>query len=231
MQAVDLILNRQSLPQYIDHTLLRPDATETELSRVCQEAREYGFKTVCVEAKWLPLVVRLLHGSKVLPIAVIDFPLGEKTTELKCDEARAALKAGAQELDMVLNRNLLKAKNYSAVFADILGVVQTAAGVPVKVILETSELNDQEKIVACALAKAAGARFVKTSTGFSRAGATESDIALMRSVVGPDCGVKASGGVRSLADVIRMVHAGADRIGASASVAIIKGLETSPGSY
>ncbi|MFM8269635.1 MAG: deoxyribose-phosphate aldolase [Pseudomonadota bacterium] len=209
------------LATLIDHTLLRKDATAPEFEKLCQEAVEHGFKTVCVEAEWLPFVTQKLKGSSVLPIAVICFPEGTAPTPEKIQKTQAAVKAGAQEIDMVLNRELLKARKYSEVLQDIKGVVEAAGRAPVKVILETSELNQEEKAIACALAKIAGAAFVKTSTGFSKSGATVEDVSLMRQIVGPEMGVKASGGVRSYDDAIKMVNAGASRLGTSASVAIV----------
>lgn len=210
----------RSLAQYIDHTLLRPDATKEEIVEVCREAVELGFKTVCVERQWLPVVLSSLQGSKVLPIAVISFPKGDEPTTEKVRQANEALKLGAREIDMVLNRTALKDKHYDRVWSDIAAVVR-AVSIPVKVILEISELSDQEIIAACALAKAAGARFVKTSTGFSSGGATVERVRLMRQVVGEDMGVKASGGIRTTEDAEKMIEAGANRIGASASVAIV----------
>jgi deoxyribose-phosphate aldolase len=213
----------KKLASLIDHTLLRKDATEPEFEKLCQEAIQQGFKTVCVEAQWLPFVTQKLKGSSVMPIAVVCFPEGTASTTEKIEKTRAAVKAGAQEIDMVLNRDLLKARKYGDVLQDIRGVVEAAGKAPVKVILETSELNHEEKAIACALSKIAGAAFVKTSTGFSKSGATVEDVRLMRQVVGPEMGVKASGGVRSQEDAIKMVEAGASRLGTSASVAIVTG--------
>jgi deoxyribose-phosphate aldolase len=214
-------LGPRELAQYIDHTLLRPEATEPEIARLCQEAVEYHFKTVCIESRWLPFAVGLLRSSSVLPITVIGFPGGDAPTERKVAEAHLAVQAGARELDMVLNRGWLAKRDYRAVLHDIESVVQAASGLGVKVILETSELSDEEKTIACALVKSAGAQFVKTSTGFSRGGATVEDVRRMRAVVGPEMGVKASGGIRSYADAILMLEAGATRLGTSASVAIV----------
>lgn len=221
----------KSLAQYIDHTLLRPEATETEILKVCDEALAHNFKTVCVEAKWIPTVATRLKGSKVLPITVISFPHGSDSTEKKRQDTLAAVQSGAKEVDMVLNRQWLTNKDYSAVWNDIHQVVLAAGSTPVKVILETSELTDNEKRIACALVKAAGAHFVKTSTGFSKSGATEADIRLMRETVGEGFGVKASGGIRSYEDAVKMVNAGATRLGTSASVAIVQGAASSSGAY
>lgn len=211
------------LAHYIDHTLLRPEATETEIRKTCAEAREFGFKTVCIEPKWVALAARELSGSSTIPITVISFPHGNDPTAKKVSEATSALNAGARELDMVLNRDLLKTRNYAGVLEDVKAIVKAAGNIPVKVILETSELTDSEKVAACVLCKLAGAKFVKTSTGFSKAGATENDVRLMRDAVGSEMGVKASGGVRTLADAEKMLLAGANRLGTSAGVAIVRG--------
>lgn len=222
-------LNSQELSQYIDHTLLRPEASQAEIERTCAEAKEFQFKGVCVDAKWLPIVVPLLKGSSTLAVTVVGFPSGSVPTAQKAKEAESAKNAGAQEIDMVLNREWLKEKNYAAVLADIIAVVKASGEVPVKVILETSELTDEEKILACGLSKAAGAKFVKTSTGFSKGGATVEDVRLMRAIVGKELGVKASGGVRNLEHAIAMIEAGATRLGTSAGVAIVKGQSVSGG--
>lgn len=215
------------LAQFIDHTLLRPDATESEIRRLCVEAKEYGFKTVCVSPKWVKLAAIELAGSSVLPITVISFPEGKDPLPEKIRESEEAIRNGAKELDMVLNRELLKARQYEAVLKEIQAVVAVAGSRPVKVILETSELTDLEKIAACVLCRLAGAAFVKTSTGFSKSGATESDVKLMRSTVGVQMGVKASGGVRTFQDAEKMIAAGATRLGTSAGVAIVQGATAS----
>ncbi len=227
----NLKIDPKSLAQYIDHTLLRPEATEQEIIKLCDEAVAHHFKTVCIEAKWLSTATTRLKGSKVLPITVISFPHGSDSTEKKHQDTLAAVKAGAQEVDMVLNRGLLAQKKYFEVWNDIHQVVLAAGTIPVKVILETSELSDTEKRIACALVKAAGAHFVKTSTGFSKSGATEADIKLMRETVGSEFGVKASGGIRSYEDAIKMISAGATRLGTSASIAIVQGAGGSSGVY
>ena len=218
------IRTSRDLAPYIDHTLLKADATRDELVKLCDEARKYGFATVCVNSSNVGVAARLLQGCPVKAIAVVGFPLGAGTSSAKSFEAREAIRAGAQEIDMVINIGQLKAKNYAYVECDIREVVQAARPRPVKVILETGALTRDEKVIGCALSKAAGAAFVKTSTGFGTGGATAEDIALMRAVVGDDVGVKASGGVRTTADAQRMVEAGANRLGASASVAIVTGL-------
>lgn len=208
---------------FIDHTLLAPDATADAVRAVCEEARVHGFATVCVNSAQVAHAAACLEGSPTAAIAVVGFPLGAGTSSAKAFETREAIRAGAREIDMVLNIGALKARDHQLVLSDIAAVVEAADPVPVKVILETSKLERDEKVMACALAKAAGAAFVKTSTGFGGGGATVEDVELMRAVVGKDCGVKASGGVRTLADAEAMLAAGANRIGASASVAIVGG--------
>ena len=222
------IRTSRDLAPYIDHTLLKPDATREDLLKLCDEARRYGFATVCVNPVNVALCARLLQGCGTRPIAVVGFPLGATTTGAKAFEAREAIRAGAAEIDMVINIGQLKAKNYAYVECDIREVVQAARPRPVKVILETGALTRDEKVIGCALAKAAGAAFVKTSTGFGPGGATVEDVALMRAIVGEDVGVKASGGVRTSEDARRMVEAGANRLGASASVAIVTGMSAVP---
>jgi deoxyribose-phosphate aldolase len=207
----------------IDHTLLKPEATKAQLQQVCEEAKRYGFATVCVNSANIPFVARQLAGSNVKPIAVVGFPLGAATSAAKAYEAREAVRCGAREIDMVINIGALKSKDYRLVLDDIAAVVDASRPYPVKVILETSALTDEEKVEACVLSKAACAAFVKTSTGFGKGGATEEDVALMRRVVGNEMGVKASGGIHSAQDVEQMAKAGATRVGASASVAIVTG--------
>jgi deoxyribose-phosphate aldolase len=214
----------------IDHTLLKADATHAELKKLCDEACQYGFATVCVNSSNIASASRLLAGCSAVPIAVVGFPLGAMLASAKGFEAREAVRNGAKEIDMVINIGALKNKDYQTVLEDIRAVVDASRPAPVKVILETSQLDRDEKVIACALSKAGGAAFVKTSTGFSGGGATVDDIALMRAVVGPDMGVKASGGVRNSDDAMKMIRAGANRIGASASVAIVTG-KTSTSKY
>ena len=208
----------------IDHTILKPDATRADVTKVCREARQYSFASVCVNPYWVPLVRAELAGSPVKVCTVVGFPLGATSTEAKVAEAAAAVRAGAQEVDMVINVGALRSGDHEAVKLDIAQVVKVSheAGAIVKVILETALLDDNQKAVACTLSKLAGADFVKTSTGFGPSGATAHDIALMRSVVGPGMGVKASGGIRTLHDLQTMTAAGATRIGASASVKIVE---------
>lgn len=210
-----------NLASYIDHTLLKPEATEVEVRQLCQEAIQYQFATVCVNSSYIALASHLLKGAVTKPIAVVGFPLGATTSATKSFEAQEAIRQGAQEIDMVLNLAALKNKNYALVFEDIQRVVDISNPFPVKVILETSRLDEVEKIIACALSKAAGAAFVKTSTGFGGGGATVADVTLMRKTVGPEMGVKASGGIRNREDAEKMIAAGANRIGASSSVKIV----------
>ena len=214
------------LAKFIDHTLLKPTTTRADVVRVCEEARQYGFASVCLNTTWIALAKKLLAGTSVKPIAVVGFPLGAMVSSAKAAETRQAISDGAQEIDMVINIGALKGGDHDLVYRDIHAVVEAAQGFPVKVILETAMLSREEKIAGCALSKAANAHFVKTSTGFGGGGATVEDVELMRSTVGPDMGVKASGGVRSSGDVQKMLSAGATRIGASASVAIVQGKKT-----
>jgi len=210
-----------SVARMIDHTLLKPDATESEVDRLCDEAAEFRFASVCVNPVFVQRCRRRLEGTGVLTCTVIGFPLGATLSDVKANEARRAQDLGAQELDMVIPVGLVKSGRQDLVQADIEAVVGTrAAGHVVKVIIETCLLSDDEKRVACRLAAAAGADYVKTSTGFSTGGATVADIALMRAEVGPSMGVKASGGVKDLETLEQMVDAGATRIGASAGVKI-----------
>jgi deoxyribose-phosphate aldolase len=208
----------------IDHTILKPEATKAEILKICREARQYSFASVCVNPYWVPLVRAELQGSPVKVCTVVGFPLGATSTDAKVAETVAALRSGAQEIDMVINVGALRSGDHDAVKFDIQQVVRASheAGAIVKVILETALLDDNEKAVASMLCKQAGADFVKTSTGFSKSGATAHDVALMRSVVGPEMGVKASGGIRTLEDLRTMTAAGATRIGASASVKIVE---------
>ena len=220
------------IEQYIDHTLLKPQACEEEIIRVCAEAKEYGFASVCVNAYYTSLVRRELEGSGVKTCVVVGFPLGATTKEVKAFEANQAIENGAQEIDMVINVGAIKSNKYDVVREDIKAVVNVASGrAIVKVILETCLLTDEEKIKACEIAKEVGANFVKTSTGFSTGGATVQDIKLMRETVGPDMGVKASGAVRTTEDAKAVIEAGASRIGASSSIAIVKGTKDSNADY
>ncbi len=214
-----------SVARMIDHTLLKPEATPQDIEKLCAEAKTYHFASVCVNPSYVPLCARLLKNTDVKIAVVIGFPLGATTTEVKRLEAEQALENGANELDMVINIGRLKSGDYDYVFNDINQVVLAAKkrNAVVKVIIETALLTDEEKVKACLLSKKAKADFVKTSTGFSKGGATAGDVALMRYVVGSALGVKASGGVRTMEDAKKMIASGATRIGASASVKIISG--------
>ena len=220
------------LARTIDHTLLRPDATAAEIDKLCDEARRFRFASVCVNGTWVRRCAEILSGSGVTVCAVIGFPLGAMAPEVKVYEARRAVEDGACEIDMVMNIGALKSGDHEFVRRDIAGVAETChkLGAKLKVILETALLADPEKSRACELAKQAGADFVKTSTGFAKGGATVADVALMRRIVGPTMGVKAAGGVRDQKGARELIQAGATRIGASASVAIVQGASGS-GSY
>jgi deoxyribose-phosphate aldolase len=217
----------KSLAHTIDHTLLKPEATDDQIAQLCFEARKYGFASVCVNPAHVKLCADLLKGSGVPVCTVIGFPLGATPTDVKAFEAQQAIREGASELDMVINVGALKSRDYELVRNDIAAVARAchAGNAILKVIIEAALLTDEEKVIACQLAKVAGADFVKTSTGFGPGGATPEDVALMRRVVGPSMGVKAAGGIRTYADAQKMIAAGASRIGASASVKIIQGAE------
>lgn len=212
------------LKKYIDHTILATDATEKQLDKLIAEAKEYDFMSVCVSPIWVSKCAQALKDTDVKVCTVIGFPQGTHTTATKVFETKDAIANGATEVDMVIPVGLLKQGNLDAVRADIAGVVEAAKGKALtKVIIETCLLTDEEIVTVCQIAKEVGADFVKTSTGFSTAGATEHAVALMRKTVGPDMGVKASGGVRTLDDAKAMIAAGANRIGTSNGVAIVKG--------
>ncbi len=222
-------LTDKNLAGKIDHTLLKPDATPDEIKKLCDEAAKYKFASVCINPGYVSLCSNLLKGTGVKVCTVIGFPLGSTTTDVKKFEAEQAFNNGADEIDMVMNIGQLKQGNFDYVFNDINQVVHVAKRnrIICKVILETALLTDEEKIKACLICKKAGADFVKTSTGFSKGGATAGDIALMKYVVGSSIGVKASGGIRSKEDAQAMIASGADRIGASASVKIVSGEKSS----
>lgn len=209
------------LAPYIDHTLLKPAATRDDVAALAAEAAEHGFASVCVASRWVAEARAQLRGTSVAVCCVVGFPHGDASTAAKAAEAAAAAGDGADEMDMVIALGALKAGEYRSVEQDIRAVVESSAGRLVKVILETSQLEEREKIVACALSVAAGAGYVKTSTGFGGGGATVEDVALMRSVVGPMVGVKASGGIKTFDDAKALIDAGASRLGASSSVALI----------
>ncbi|MCL4559084.1 MAG: deoxyribose-phosphate aldolase [Chloroflexi bacterium] len=216
----------------IDHTLLKPDATPDQIAQLCFEARKYKFASVCINPTNVKLCAELLRDSPVKVCSVVGFPLGATPPDVKAFETQVAITNGATEIDMVINIGALKGKDEKLVARDIRGVVKTAhaAGALVKVIIEAALLTDEEKVIACLLAKEAEADYVKTSTGFASGGATIDDVALMRRVVGPDVGVKAAGGIRTREDAEKMVKAGATRIGASASVKIVQGAAQAPAS-
>lgn len=211
------------LNKLIDHTLLKPEATKAQIEKLCGEAVEYDFKSVCVNPYYVKYAKELLKESDVLVCTVIGFPLGQNTTEVKVAETKDAIKNGADEIDMVINIGALKSKDEDYVLNEIKEIRNACKGKTLKVIIETCLLTDEEKITACKLSKEAGADFVKTSTGFSTHGATVEDVKLMRETVGEDMGVKASGGIRDRETALKMVEAGATRLGVSAGVEIVKG--------
>lgn len=212
------------IARYIDHTALKPEATAAQVQQLCDEARQYHFAAVCVNPCRVKLCAQQLKGTSVKIATVVGFPLGANLPEVKAFETQQAIADGAHEIDMVINIGALKSKDYALVARDIAAVVNAthAGGAITKVIIEAVLLTDEEKVIACELAKEAGAEFVKTSTGFASGGATVHDVALMRQTVGPDIGVKAAGGIRTYADAIKMIEVGATRIGASASVKIMQ---------
>ncbi|MBT2514062.1 deoxyribose-phosphate aldolase [Arthrobacter sp. ISL-30] len=218
-------IDAATIASYIDHTLLKPEASEAEILKLCAEAAEYRFKSVCVNPVWVKTVVKALKGTGVLTCSVVGFPFGATPSDVKAFEARGAALDGADEIDMVINIAAARANDKGTLVDDITAVAEAvhAGEAILKVIIETALLSDEQKVLACEAAVEAGADFVKTSTGFNGGGATVEDIALMRSTVGPDMGVKASGGVRSLADAQAMIAAGATRIGASSGIAIVGG--------
>ncbi|MFZ2489725.1 MAG: deoxyribose-phosphate aldolase [Anaerolineae bacterium] len=213
----------EQIARMMDHTLLRPDATQNEVFKLCNEALQYHFASVCVNPTWVALCADMLASSPVKVCTVIGFPLGATLTDVKAYEAAQAIGNGAREVDMVQNIGALKSGDYQLVADDVAAVVRTAhdLGATVKVIIETALLTEEEKIKSCEIAQAAGADYVKTSTGFAAGGATASDVALMRRVVGSSMGVKASGGIRTAQDALAMLEAGASRLGVSASIKIL----------
>ncbi|MGC8877738.1 MAG: deoxyribose-phosphate aldolase [Anaerolineae bacterium] len=225
---MDVRTTARDLARYIDHTLLKPDATYAQIAQLCEEARQHGFATVCVNPVNVRLCAQLLRGSEVGVCSVVGFPLGATPIKVKGYETQQAISDGATEIDMVMNIGALKSKDYDLVREDIAAVVRACHnnGAICKVIIEAALLTDDEKIKACQLAKEAGADYVKTSTGFGPGGATLHDVMLMRQTVGPDMGVKAAGGIRTYQDAVAMIKAGATRIGASASVKIMEGAQS-----
>lgn len=221
--------NSNSIASMIDHTLLKPDATAEQVKKLCQEAREYKFASVCVNSSNVPLVAEMLRGSGVKTCSVVGFPLGAMTTRAKVEETKEAIENGAAEIDMVINVGAAKSGDWDFVKRDIEALVNAVKGKALlKVIIETCLLTDEEKVKACTLSKMAGADFVKTSTGFSTGGATVEDIKLMRQVVGPNLGVKASGGVKDYKTASAMINAGATRIGTSSGISIAKNEKSEP---
>lgn len=219
-------MSQAELAGYIDHTLLKPEAVESQFDQLCNEAVKYKFKSVCVNSSWVSYVAKKLRGTGVLVCSVIGFPLGGMDTRSKAFEARSAIASGATELDMVINVGALKSGNLKLVEEDIRAIKRACRSTTVlKVILETGLLTEAEKILACEIAKKADADFVKTSTGFAGSGATVADITLMRRIVGPKMGVKASGGIKTFDQAIALINAGANRLGCGASVAVITGAE------
>ena len=213
-----------SLAKYIDHTILKPEASIDDVRKICEEAKKYRFASVCVNSCYIKFVSDSLKGSGVASCCVVGFPLGAMIPEAKAGEALCSANNGAKEIDMVINVGAVKSGDWKLVFSDIEGVVKAVQGrAIVKVILETCLLTDEEKVKACAVSKLAGAHFVKTSTGFSKGGATAEDVKLMRETVGPEMGVKASGGVRTFEEAVKMINAGATRLGTSSGVTLVSG--------
>ncbi|WLH66166.1 deoxyribose-phosphate aldolase [Pseudomonas sp. FP2309] len=220
-----------ALAKYIDHTLLAPDASRDQVRTLCEEAREHGFYSVCLNSAQVPYAASCLTGNSVVICAVVGFPLGAGLSDTKAFEARQAIAAGAGEIDMVLNIGWLKDGLLDAVRDDIAQVHAACGAVPLKVILETCLLDDTQKVQACEICRDLGVAFVKTSTGFSRSGATVEDVALMRRTVGAGVGVKASGGVRDYPTAVKMIEAGATRLGSSSGIAIVSGTMTAASGY
>ncbi len=222
-RTIQLTDDVRSLAALMDHTLLRPEATQAQVERLCEEAKQVGCAAVCVNPAWVPLVVQKVRGSRVRVAAVVGFPFGATSTVAKRAEAGAAILAGADEVDMVMNIGAMRSGDLARVESDVRALVEAChgSGAALKVILENAYLSDEQKVTACEIAKRAGADFVKTSTGFGPHGATEADVRLMRRTVGPTMGVKAAGGIRTLSDALRMLQAGATRLGASATLSIL----------
>lgn len=218
-------INKKSVAGIIDHTILKPNATKEQIIKLCNEAKEYGFASVCVNPTHIALCAEQLKGTEVAVCTVIGFPLGANTSAVKAFETKDAIANGATEVDMVVNVGAIKDGNWDLVQSDIAAVVEAANGTLVKVIIETCLLTDEEKAQVSKVAKAAGANFVKTSTGFSTGGATPHDVAIMREAVGPELGVKASGGIHNAEEAIACINAGATRLGCSAGIAVVSGLE------
>ncbi len=224
-------LTPAQLAAYIDHTLLKADASRDQIEKLCAEAREHQFYSVCVNGCWVEAARTFLEGSQVKVAAVVGFPLGAMSADVKRYETDAAIDDGAQEIDVVLNIARLKAGDHKFIFRELVDVVEDADERPVKVIMETCLLTEADKILACQLIVESGAQFVKTSTGFSTGGATIADVKLLRATVGPKFGVKASGGIRDTATALAMIEAGATRLGTSAGIAIVSGVAGTAGAY
>lgn len=220
-------MDKITIARMIDHTLLKADASESDIKKLCEEALEYKFWSVCINSSFVSYASKILKGSDTKVCTVVGFPLGASISEVKAKEAQLAINLGASEIDMVINVGLLKDKKFNELKKDIEEVRKATSQKLLKVIIETCLLTDEEKTTVCKIAKEAKADFVKTSTGFSTGGATEGDILLMRNTVGTDMGVKASGGVRSISDLIKLHKAGANRFGTSASISILNGLVSS----
>ena len=214
-------MDGRQLAKYIDHTILKPDATAAQVRKLCDEAKQYGFASVCVNPSRIALAAEALEGTDVTPCCVVGFPLGAIPTESKAAETAVAVRNGAREVDMVIDIGAAKDGDWARVEADIAAVKAACDGAKLKVIIETCLLTDAEKVEACKASMRANADFVKTSTGFSKAGATVEDVRLMRQTVGPDMGVKAAGGIHNRAEALAMIEAGATRIGASSGIAIV----------
>ena len=221
------MITREKIASLIDQTLLKPDATKDDIRRLCREAMDYGFWSICINPSYIPLAASILQDTEIKICSVVSFPLGANTPEVKAFEAEKALRDGANEIDMVINLGALKSGDYELVKRDIRSVVEQGIrfqrGIIVKVIIETGLLIDSEKALACKVVKESGANFVKTSTGINSRGATVQDVEFIRRLVGPEFGVKASGGIRTYEDAIKLIEAGANRIGTSSGVSIIKG--------
>jgi len=224
-------MDKQEVFKMIDSTLLKPEATAEDITKLCQDAKKYGFASVCVHPCYVPLCVELMKGSGVKVCTVVGFPMGQNTTAVKAFEAKEAVEMGADELDMVINISALKNGQLDYVKQDMEAVVKAAAGKTVKVILETCYLTDEEKEQACKAALEAGVSFVKTSTGLAKGGATVEDVKLMRRVVQDKCGVKAAGGIRTFEDCVKFIQAGANRIGTGTGAAIAQGVTSDDNSY
>ncbi len=226
----DFMISRKKMASLIDQTLLKPDATKDDITRLCQEAKNFGFHSVCINPSYVSLAARILKDSQVKVCSVVGFPLGANTPEVKTFEAERAIRDGTDEIDMVINLGALKSGDYELIKREIGDVVEMGVRsqreIIIKVIIETGLLTDAEKVIACKVVKESGANFVKTSTGLNTRGATVQDIKFIRKIVGPEFGVKASGGIRTYSDALKLIEAGASRIGTSSGSSIIGGIES-----